>query len=98
MSRSRPSRWVAVSWAARGLARRLLGYAGLRPGEKVLDVATGTGLVALPAARLVLPSGFVTGIDLSDGMLSKARENAAELGLTNVTFGQADADTLERSS
>lgn len=76
------------------LARRLLGHAELRPGERVLDVATGTGLVAVPAAQLVGPGGFVTGIDLSEGMLNQARQSAAELGVTNVGFERADADTL----
>lgn len=77
------------------LAQRLLELADLRPGEHVLDVATGTGLVAVPAAQLVGAGGSVTGIDLSAGMSARARESAAELGLTNVFFEQGDADTLE---
>ena len=50
--------------------RRLaLVSAGLRPGMRVLDVATGTGLVARAAARVVGPSGSVVGLDPSAGML-----------------------------
>jgi ubiquinone/menaquinone biosynthesis C-methylase UbiE len=52
----------------------------------VLDVATGTGLVALAAARVVGPGGRVTGIDLSSAMLARAAEKAGELGFRHVEF------------
>lgn len=78
----------------REVARRLLELAELRPGERVLDVATGTGLVAVPAAQLVGEHSSVTGVDLSAGMLARAREKAADLGLTNLVFVQEDADVF----
>ena len=54
--------------------RTALARAGLRPGMHVLDVATGTGLVAREALRLVRPSGTVVGLDPSAGMLAEAAE------------------------
>jgi demethylmenaquinone methyltransferase/2-methoxy-6-polyprenyl-1,4-benzoquinol methylase len=48
--------------------------AGVAAGSRILDVATGTGLVARPAARLAGPSGLVVGLDPSAGMLSRFRE------------------------
>jgi demethylmenaquinone methyltransferase / 2-methoxy-6-polyprenyl-1,4-benzoquinol methylase len=52
---------------------RALQRAGLQPGMKLLDVATGTGLVARAAARILSTPGSVTGIDASAGMLRQAR-------------------------
>lgn len=53
--------------------RRALAAAGLATGMRVLDIGTGTGLTAREAARLVGPSGEVTGVDPSAGMLKSAR-------------------------
>jgi demethylmenaquinone methyltransferase/2-methoxy-6-polyprenyl-1,4-benzoquinol methylase len=58
-----------------GLAyrRRALEQAGLRPGMRLLDIATGTGLMLRPAARIVGPTGLVVGLDPSLGMLRESR-------------------------
>jgi ubiquinone/menaquinone biosynthesis C-methylase UbiE len=61
-------------------------HAALQPGERVLDVCCGSGSSAIPAAQLVAPDGTVVGIDLSDGLLARARAKAAPLELTNVEF------------
>jgi ubiquinone/menaquinone biosynthesis C-methylase UbiE len=65
----------------RQAAERLVEVADLRPGARVLDVATGTGHAARAAAERVGPSGSVLGIDISDGMLEIARGTLAPLGL-----------------
>ena len=52
--------------------RMALTRAGLGPGMQVLDVATGTGLVAREALRLIGPSGSLVGLDPSAGMLAQA--------------------------
>jgi ubiquinone/menaquinone biosynthesis C-methylase UbiE len=50
--------------------------AGLAPGQAVLDVACGTGVLAREAARRVQPGGSVIGLDRNDGMLAVARRKA----------------------
>lgn len=61
------------------LARKLLSLAAPVPGETVLDVACGTGLVALMAAQAVGPGGRVVGVDLSQGMLQQVRGGLCNL-------------------
>ena len=61
--------------------------AALRRGDRVLDVATGTGKLALGAARAVGPGGQVMGVDVSRRMLARARRLAAP----NIGWREADA-------
>lgn len=63
----------------------------IKPGDRVLEVGVGTGL-NLP---LYPRDCSVTGIDISAGMLKKARERMKELGMKNVTLGLMDASNLE---
>jgi SAM-dependent methyltransferase len=74
--------------------RRMLELAAIRPGERVLDVACGTGLVTLSVARRVGPGGWVTGVDLSEKMVAEAR-HAAGTAVSNVDFARMDAEALE---
>lgn len=73
----------------------LLACAALSPGEQVLDVACGTGLVARAAARAVRPHGDVLGVDLSAAMVEAARARAQALGLPNARFARMDAEHLD---
>ena len=59
------------------LASRLLELASPEPGESVLDLATGTGLVALGAALAVGRSGRVVGVDICEAMLQQVRYSAS---------------------
>ena len=77
------------------LSERMLDLAGVGPGMRVLDLATGRGEPAISAARRVGPSGFVLGVDISASMLSMARERAACEGLTNLEFRVMDAASPE---
>lgn len=78
----------------------LLQQVDLQPGERVLDVACGTGLVSLPAAVAVGPGGSVLGTDISGHMVERARQAAARAGQSNATFERMDAEaiTLDDSS
>lgn len=73
----------------------LLARAALRPGERVVDVACGTGLVTFEAAEGVNPGGAVVGVDLSETMVSLARARAHERGFGHVRFERMDAEALE---
>jgi arsenite methyltransferase len=66
----------------------------LQEGERVLDLGSGAGTDSLVAAQMVGASGSVTGIDMTPEMLEKARASAAEMGVENVTFIEADAERL----
>lgn len=65
---------------------------------RLLDIASGTGAVALPAAQALLPEGRVQAIDLSEKMLDKAFHNLQRVGLTNVDFHIMDGEHLEFSN
>src|SRR5499425_3858489 len=69
----RYERWV-VPFVIGPWAPGLLDLAELRAGERVLDVATGTGVISRLAARRVTPGGAATGLDLNDGMLKAAQQ------------------------
>ena len=74
---------------------RLLACASLAPGERVLDVACGTGLVSFAAAQAVEPGGAVVGIDLSGQMIAAARLRREEREVSNINFARMDAEKLE---
>ncbi len=71
----------------------LLGAAGLQPGEAVLDVACGTGLIARLAAAAVGPGGSVTAIDLAPDMIEVAAATEQPEG-PRIDWHQADAVSL----
>ena len=76
------------------IACRLVKYAQINSGQSVLDIATGTGMVALEAAKFVNTQGRVIGVDISEGMLTKAQNKAKALNLKNVEFILADAENI----
>ncbi|MGH2557715.1 MAG: class I SAM-dependent methyltransferase [Thermomicrobiales bacterium] len=72
---------------------RLLDVARPKPGERVLDVGCGTGIVARHAASRVEPSGTVTGLDISPGMLDVARATSEREGLA-IDWHEGRAEAL----
>lgn len=72
--------------------RRLASIADLRPGERICDVAAGTGDVLQPALRMLGPSGQAAAVDLSPGMLAQAQEAVGEQ--PGVAYHLAEADAL----
>ncbi len=66
----------------------------LEPGERVLDLGSGSGTDSLVAAQMVGPEGSVTGIDMTPEMLAKASTAAAQMGATNVEFVESEAERL----
>ncbi|WP_414619912.1 class I SAM-dependent methyltransferase [Calothrix sp. CCY 0018] len=74
------------------LALALVDLVQLQKGQKILDVATGTGIVAMAAAEIIGNQGKVVGVDISSTMLNQAREKIEQAGLQNIELIEADAD------
>lgn len=85
--------WLALRGRERQMRQRLLDLSGLRPGEAVLDVACGTGTLAILAKETVGRSGTVCGVDASPQMLARARSKAARAAV-EVRFENAAAQAL----
>lgn len=77
-----------------GLQTALLDEARLAPGEKVLDLAAGPGLLARDAARRVLPDGWVLASDIAENMLAEGQRRAAADGLPDLLAAACDAEHL----
>jgi arsenite methyltransferase len=67
-------------------------FADINEGDTVVDLGSGAGVDVFLAANLVKDSGIVIGIDMTENMLKKARENAQKHGYTNVEFRQGDIE------
>jgi SAM-dependent methyltransferase len=76
----------------RGSAETLVAKLGIKDGLKVLDLGSGDGTTALPAARL---GADVLGVDIARNLVEAARRRAKEQGLTNARFEQGDASNLQ---
>ena len=88
-------KWQAqIAAFTRGATEAILETAQLRPGLRVLDLASGVGDPALSIAANVAPSGRVTATDLGPGMMSLAEELARKKGLSNIEFREASAESL----
>jgi len=88
-------KWQAkLSTFTRGATEAVLEAAHLRPGMRVLDLASGVGDPSLFVAEAVGPSGHVVATDLGPGMIGLAEELARARGLRNVEFRVANVEAL----
>lgn len=88
--------WPVLEEGYQKLSDKLVDLAGVKPGSKVLDVATGIGEPAVTAARHVEPNGKVLATDISPEMLEIGRERAEKLGLQHIIeFRESDAESLK---
>jgi ubiquinone/menaquinone biosynthesis C-methylase UbiE len=76
------------------LTERFFRSAGIGFGQRVLDLGSGVGDVAMLVARLVGSSGEVVGIERDQRSIARARARVAETGLRNVTFTQSDVNEI----
>ena len=74
---------------------KLLHFAKIQPGEKIIDVACGTGLTSFRALDATGKNGFVAGVDISDKMIEIANEAAKKIDKANVKFERMDAEELK---
>ena len=75
-------------------AEELVAAAGVTPGDRVLDIACGTGVVARTAATRSGTAANVTGTDIHAGMLEAAARFAAEAGLAEITWLECEAAAM----
>jgi SAM-dependent methyltransferase len=86
-------RYIVPAWMG-AWTEALIERAGIAPGDRVLDVACGTGIVARKAAQLVGLSGNVMGFDADHNMLSAARKFADNDGLSSIDWLFGDAASI----
>jgi ubiquinone/menaquinone biosynthesis C-methylase UbiE len=88
--------WKPIEKGAEKVSRRLIELAMIKPGSRVLDMATGIGEPAITAAKQVGSNGHVLATDISPQMLSNAKRRAISLGLQNVIeFKEGDTETMD---
>jgi SAM-dependent methyltransferase len=78
-----------------GVSERLVEMARVKAGDRVLDVAAGSGEPALTAARAVGPGGKIVATDIAPEMLAYGRQRAEAAGLDNIEFVESDASSLD---
>lgn len=76
------------------ITRALIEESQIREGDKVLDIAGGTGEPSLTISERVGPRGAVVCTDVEAGMVAAARREAEKRGVTNITFQQSPAEQL----
>lgn len=84
----RQAKWLSAH------TERLFREAGIGPSQRVLDLGSGVGDVALIAASLVGPSGEVVGIERDPRSIARARARVTEAGLGNVSFTPSDVTQI----
>ncbi|MGA6923812.1 MAG: methyltransferase domain-containing protein, partial [Nitrososphaeraceae archaeon] len=88
--------WEPIEKGAQKLSQRLIELADIKPGQRVLDVATGIGEPSITAAKVVGTGGHVLATDISRQMLAIAKERAIFLRLQNIIeFKESDAENLD---
>ena len=94
-SEAEQRRLAAQGDAIGPLTRRFFEQAGIAKGMRVLDIGCGAGDTSILTARMVGPGGEVVGVDREPASLENARRRVRELGLSHVSFLEADFRELE---
>lgn len=84
----RQARWLAPH------TEKCFREAGIKSGQRVVDLGSGVGDVALLLAALVGSTGEVVGVERDERSIARSRERVVEAGLHNVTFTQSDVTQL----
>src|SRR5437762_2829088 len=83
--------YPAPGYPQRAQRLRAVQALGLRAGDRVIDIACGTGLNFPLIEEAIGPDGRIVGVDLTDAMLAQARDRIAANGWSNISLVQADA-------
>lgn len=75
-----------------------INYSNAKPGETCVDLGSGRGTDVLRLAEQVGETGFVFGIDISEGMIEKANKNKEKLGVKNVAFVYSELESIKLES
>jgi SAM-dependent methyltransferase len=84
-----------IQHAGAPVSERLVKLAGIKRGDRVLDIAAGAGEPSMTAARVVGPDGEVVATDISPEMLAFGRQHAVAAGIENIEFIEVDASSLD---
>ncbi|MEM8723146.1 MAG: class I SAM-dependent methyltransferase [Cyanobacteria bacterium P01_G01_bin.39] len=76
-------------------AARLLDSVTVKSGQTILDICTGTGLIAIPVAKAVGDQGTVIGVDMSPGMLAQAQAKIEAEAMGNIELIEADIESTD---
>jgi len=88
--------WETIEKGAQKISQRLIDLAEIKPGQRVLDIATGIGEPSITAAKVVGTNGHVLATDISRQMLAIAKKRATFLGLQDIIeFKEGDAENLD---
>jgi len=88
--------WETFEKGAQKVSDKLVELAEIKPGDRVLDIATGIGEPAVTAARRVKPNGRVVATDISPQMIAIAKSRAESLGLESIMeFKEIDAEKMD---
>ena len=88
--------WKTLEKGAHNVSDKLVTLAEVKPGQKVLDIATGIGEPAITAARAVGSNGHVVATDISPQMLAIGKDRAYSQGLQNIIeFREGDAELVD---
>src|SRR5919198_2666838 len=91
--------WEPIEKGAQKLSQRLIELAEIKPGQRVLDIATGIGEPSITAAKVVGTGGHILATDISNQMLAIAKERATLLRLQDIIeFKENDAENLDLPS
>lgn len=75
-----------------------INHAAAQPGEVCVDLGSGRGTDVIRLSEIVGNDGFVFGVDISDGMIKKAKKTAENLNITNVSFVQSPLEEIKIDS
>ncbi len=87
--------WSLLEKFSAPASKKLIEFAGIKSGDRVLDLATGIGEPSISISKVVGTSGSVVATDISEEMLEIARERAQSEGVSNIEFKKMDMEEAE---